>query len=484
MGRRDRGAAPTDATRASRRARRRRRGPGLRVVAALAALLVVALAVSGALLVGRGQEVDPEKATPTSVVGDRVDTDGGTLNALTLGPVVTWDPQRIASRDDMAFASRVFARTLTAYAPDTDPARQAGLVGDLATDTGTPSKDLRTWTFTLRDGIKWQDGSPVTCADVAYGISRTFATDVVLGRPDRRARRPRDPAPDGRHEHLSRPLRHRGRRGEGAGRLRQGRHVQGPADRLHPERAAQRLQRAREPGGIRPGEEVGRPGRRGRLRRLLGGPVQARGHLAGRQGRHLRAQHGVEPRERPDPPGARRPDPLPGGPRHPGRGPAGHGRRRHRSRVGVAWARRRPPSSSTSPPSRACASGRSTRAPASSTTSCPTPAARCSRTRRSASRSPPPPTATPTSRRSAARPRPTPPAPSCPPASPGPTTPTRSAPAPAATPPAPRPCSPRPARPVRCPSPSPTARPRRPTRRWRPSSPAGGWPGSSRRPAR
>ena len=65
---------------------------------------MVALAVSGALLVGRGQEVDPEKATPTSVVGDRVDTDGGTLNALTLGPVVTWDPQRIASRDDMAFA--------------------------------------------------------------------------------------------------------------------------------------------------------------------------------------------------------------------------------------------------------------------------------------------------------------------------------------------------------------------------------------------
>ena len=152
-------------------------------MAAVAALLVVALAVSGALFVGRGQEVDPEKATPTSAVGDRVDKDGGTLNALTLGPVVTWDPQRISSRDDMAFASRVFARTLTAYAPDTDPDRQARLVGDLATDTGTPSKDLRTWTFTLRDGVKWQDGSPVTCADVAYGISRTFATDDISGGP-------------------------------------------------------------------------------------------------------------------------------------------------------------------------------------------------------------------------------------------------------------------------------------------------------------
>ena len=54
----------------------------------------------------------------------------------------------------MAFASRVFARTLTAYAPDTDADEQARLVGDLATDTGTPSKDLRTWTSTLRDGVR------------------------------------------------------------------------------------------------------------------------------------------------------------------------------------------------------------------------------------------------------------------------------------------------------------------------------------------
>ncbi|HET6967373.1 MAG TPA: ABC transporter substrate-binding protein [Ornithinibacter sp.] len=181
MVRKDTGATPTDTTRASRRASRRR-GPGLRV-AAVGGLVAVALAVSGALFVGRSAPADPEKATPTSAVGDRVDVDGGTLHALSLGPVVTWDPQRIASRDDMAFASRVFVRTLTAYAPDTDPGGQARLVGDLATDTGTPGKDLRTWSFTLRDGVRWQDGSPVTCADVAYGISRTFATQEIAGGP-------------------------------------------------------------------------------------------------------------------------------------------------------------------------------------------------------------------------------------------------------------------------------------------------------------
>jgi peptide/nickel transport system substrate-binding protein len=147
------------------------------------AVLAVALVVAGVFALGGNAPADPEKATPTSAVGDRVDTDGGTLHALSLGPVVTWDPQRIASRDDVAFAGRVFARTLTAYPPNTDPDQQSRLVGDLATTTGTPGKDLKTWSFTLREGVRWQDGSPVTCEDVAYGISRTFATDVVKGGP-------------------------------------------------------------------------------------------------------------------------------------------------------------------------------------------------------------------------------------------------------------------------------------------------------------
>lgn len=147
------------------------------------AVLAVALVVAGVIALSGNAPADPEKATPTSAVGDRVDTDGGSLQALSLGPVVTWDPQRIGSRDDVAFAGRVFARSLTAYAPSTDPDEQARLVGDLATTTGTPGKDLKTWSFTLRDGVRWQDGSAVTCEDVAYGISRTFATDVVKGGP-------------------------------------------------------------------------------------------------------------------------------------------------------------------------------------------------------------------------------------------------------------------------------------------------------------
>ena len=53
------------------------------------------------------------------------------------------------------------------------------LLPDLATDLGTAADGGKTWSFTLRDGVTFQDGTPITCADIAYGVSRTFATDVI-----------------------------------------------------------------------------------------------------------------------------------------------------------------------------------------------------------------------------------------------------------------------------------------------------------------
>ncbi|KGN39447.1 ABC transporter substrate-binding protein [Knoellia subterranea KCTC 19937] len=137
----------------------------------------IVAAASFAVFGGNDEAENPSVAA----AHDRTDERGGTLKALSLGPVLSWDPQRIGSRDDAAFAGRIFLRTLTAYQPSTDPRNQSRLVGDLATDTGTPSQDLKSWTFTLRDGVAWEDGSPVTCEDVSYGISRTFATSVITG---------------------------------------------------------------------------------------------------------------------------------------------------------------------------------------------------------------------------------------------------------------------------------------------------------------
>src|SRR4249919_3719221 len=36
----------------------------------------------------------------------------------------------------------------------------------------TTSADGKTWTFTVRSGVKWSDGVPLTSADVAYTFNR------------------------------------------------------------------------------------------------------------------------------------------------------------------------------------------------------------------------------------------------------------------------------------------------------------------------
>jgi len=105
----------------------------------------------------------------------------GSLSILRQGRVAAWDPQRLNVGADMAFAGRVFQRTLTAWAPATRPDTMPALAPDLATDTGRASSGGSRWSFTLRSDATWQDGKPVTCADVKYGIARTFATTLVFG---------------------------------------------------------------------------------------------------------------------------------------------------------------------------------------------------------------------------------------------------------------------------------------------------------------
>ena len=48
-------------------------------------------------------------------------------------------------------------------------------------DSWTVSDDKLTWTFTLRDGLKWTDGTPVTTADVIPSIKRFTDKDVQGG---------------------------------------------------------------------------------------------------------------------------------------------------------------------------------------------------------------------------------------------------------------------------------------------------------------
>ncbi|MEV7431303.1 MULTISPECIES: ABC transporter substrate-binding protein [unclassified Nocardioides] len=94
-----------------------------------------------------------------------------------------WDPQRMYIGRDLNNAGRLFYRSLVAFPASNDPEEGTTPVPDLATDTGTTEDGGKTWQFTIRDDVKWEDGEPITCEDFAYGASRNFATDVIIGGP-------------------------------------------------------------------------------------------------------------------------------------------------------------------------------------------------------------------------------------------------------------------------------------------------------------
>ncbi|WP_405869231.1 ABC transporter substrate-binding protein [Streptomyces sp. NBC_00005] len=79
--------------------------------------------------------------------------------------------------------SRLYARTLVTFKP---AAGKAGLqvVPDLAESLGKPSADAKTWTYKLRSGLKFSDGTPITSKDVKYAIERSnFAPEALSNGP-------------------------------------------------------------------------------------------------------------------------------------------------------------------------------------------------------------------------------------------------------------------------------------------------------------
>jgi peptide/nickel transport system substrate-binding protein len=152
------------------------------VVAGIVVLLVVALAVS--CLGGSGGRADVpvvEGEPNAGVTGVRAPSDesGGTLRVVA-ADIDSLDPQR-SYLPGVWNLMRLYARTLVTYS--SEPGATGELVPDLATDLGTTPDGGRTWTFTLREGVSFETGRPITSRDVKYGIERSFASDVVVGGP-------------------------------------------------------------------------------------------------------------------------------------------------------------------------------------------------------------------------------------------------------------------------------------------------------------
>ncbi|MFJ6460474.1 ABC transporter substrate-binding protein [Streptomyces sp. NPDC091387] len=146
-----------------------------RRAAAAAAVLVVA---AGAAACG---PEDSSKGSDGSSGAAGAPRKGGTLTVLNSAPQEDFDPARLYTSGGGNVPSLVF-RTLTTRNRE-DGAAGSKVVPDLATDLGTPSKNATVWTYTLKDNLKYEDGSAITSADIKYGIERSFAAELSGGAP-------------------------------------------------------------------------------------------------------------------------------------------------------------------------------------------------------------------------------------------------------------------------------------------------------------
>jgi peptide/nickel transport system substrate-binding protein len=106
---------------------------------------------------------------------------GGTLTVLNSGSQHHLDPARLYTSGGGAIPSLLFRTLTTRHRVAGDEGEKP--IPDLATDLGTPSDGAKTWTYHLKAGLKFEDGSPITSKDVKYGIERSFSPDLPGGAP-------------------------------------------------------------------------------------------------------------------------------------------------------------------------------------------------------------------------------------------------------------------------------------------------------------
>jgi peptide/nickel transport system substrate-binding protein len=124
-------------------------------------------------------------ATGFSAAVDKVvnasDAKGGTLRMAISDDWDSVDPGDTYYGFAWNFA-RLYARALTTFKPAPG---QAGteIVPDLAESLGKSSDGGKTWTYTLRKGLKYEDGTPITSKDVKYAVARSLDKEVLVNGP-------------------------------------------------------------------------------------------------------------------------------------------------------------------------------------------------------------------------------------------------------------------------------------------------------------
>ena len=106
-----------------------------------------------------------------SLMGAREARAAKALTVVLESEVTILDPHATTVNITRSFALHVFD-TLFAM-------NNAGDIKPQMVDTWQSSADKLTWTFVLRDGLKWHDGTPVTAEDCVASLKRWGARDAL-----------------------------------------------------------------------------------------------------------------------------------------------------------------------------------------------------------------------------------------------------------------------------------------------------------------
>ncbi|MGH3504442.1 MAG: ABC transporter substrate-binding protein [Nocardioidaceae bacterium] len=118
-----------------------------------------------------GSGKDPGRQAPAKPIEGA--KKGGTLHVLHNGGINTLDPSEAYYINTLSILQGLVVRSLTQWSYDPET-KDMVLVPDLATDLGTPNKDFTEWTFTIRKGVKFENGQEVTPQDIKFGIERSL----------------------------------------------------------------------------------------------------------------------------------------------------------------------------------------------------------------------------------------------------------------------------------------------------------------------
>lgn len=146
-------------------------------IAAAATMLLSACGSGGSSKGGDTQSVVDDKTGFASYTGDP--QKGGVVEVLGGVDFSHLDPA-MGSDGNVLNLYNLLYRNLTQYKYNRESGKLE-LVGDLAEDTGTSNEDATEWTFKLKEGITFEDGSPITAEDVKFGFEHAFDPSLAIG---------------------------------------------------------------------------------------------------------------------------------------------------------------------------------------------------------------------------------------------------------------------------------------------------------------